>query len=225
MSAVLPKPRLVELATLKPHPRNYRVHPEDQLLHLEQSIREHGFYRNIVAAEDLTILAGHGVCLAAARLEIAKVPTIVLPISPDSPPALKILAGDNEVARLAEIDDRGLSELLREISTTDELVGLLGTGYDEMMLANLVFVTRPASEIGQRDGAQAWAGLPSFEGGVASLRIVVHLESEVDRERFMRAINATIVNKKSGGTWSLWYPERERQDLASLRFDEPPPDA
>ncbi len=31
---------------LKPHPRNYRTHPEDQLAHLVASIEEHGFYRN-----------------------------------------------------------------------------------------------------------------------------------------------------------------------------------
>ena len=46
---------------LKPHPRNYRDHPQDQIDHLIQSIRENGFYRNVVVANDNTILAGHGV--------------------------------------------------------------------------------------------------------------------------------------------------------------------
>jgi ParB-like chromosome segregation protein Spo0J len=48
------------LTDLKPHPRNYRTHSDDQLKHLIQSIKEHGFYRNVVVIKDGTILAGHG---------------------------------------------------------------------------------------------------------------------------------------------------------------------
>jgi hypothetical protein len=58
------KPKTTELIAikeLKPHPRNYRSHPEDQLVHLVNSIKQHGFYRNVVVAKDNTILAGHGV--------------------------------------------------------------------------------------------------------------------------------------------------------------------
>ena len=40
------------IADLTEHPRNYRRHPEDQVIHIEQSIREHGLYRNVVVARD-----------------------------------------------------------------------------------------------------------------------------------------------------------------------------
>lgn len=60
-----PAPALVPLSELRPHPRNYRHHPERQLIHIAMSLHQNGFYRNVVAARDGTILAGHGVVLAA----------------------------------------------------------------------------------------------------------------------------------------------------------------
>lgn len=128
---------LVPLSSLKPHPRNYRSHPEEQLKHLCESIRRHGFYRNVVCAKDLTILAGHGVALAAAKLGIASVPIVRLPIAADSPQALKVLAADNETPRLSDNDDLVLAGLLRDIRDRDEF-GLLGTGFDDESLAALL---------------------------------------------------------------------------------------
>ena len=46
-------------AELKAHPRNYRRHPEDQIDHIVSSIEQHGFYRNIIAAQDGTVLGHH----------------------------------------------------------------------------------------------------------------------------------------------------------------------
>jgi ParB-like chromosome segregation protein Spo0J len=66
----------VPLASLKPHPRNYRIHPDDQLEHIIKSIQEHGFYRNVVAARDGTILAGHGVVQAALKMGLKGVPVV-----------------------------------------------------------------------------------------------------------------------------------------------------
>ena len=70
--------RQVAISGLRPHPRNYREHPEDQLEHIKASIVENGFYRNVVAARDGTILAGHGVVLAATAMGLRKVPVIRL---------------------------------------------------------------------------------------------------------------------------------------------------
>ena len=56
---------LLPLAELRPHPRNDGTHPPDELAHLKASITTHGVYRNVVIAQDGTILAGHGVIQAA----------------------------------------------------------------------------------------------------------------------------------------------------------------
>ena len=114
--------------TLRPHPRNYRTHPEDQLAHIVRSLQLHGFYRNVVVARDGTILAGHGVVLAARQLGLETVPVIRLDVAPDDARALQVLTGDNEIANLGDVDDRELTELLRELATEDWDL-LLGTGF------------------------------------------------------------------------------------------------
>jgi hypothetical protein len=214
----IPPPVAVPLADLKPHPRNYREHPADQVQHIAESIRANGFYRNIVAARDLTILAGHGVAKAAGYLGMESVPVVRLDLDPEDPRALKVLTGDNEIEHLAEQDDRLLSELLKEISQTDA-GGLLGTGYDEMMLANLAFVSRPASEVKDFDEAAAWAGMPSYdEGGGPAFKLIVTFPTEADRERFAAEKDVRI-DKHEGKTWTTRWPFTEREDLASLRFE------
>jgi ParB-like chromosome segregation protein Spo0J len=135
----------VSVSELRRHPRNYRQHPKEQLDHLIKSIKEHGFYRNVVVANDGTILAGHGVVEAAEILGMTEVPVIQLSVGPEDPKALKILTGDNELSRVAGIDDRLLADILRDVKE-GAVDGLEGTGYDEKMLANLVFMTRTEFE-------------------------------------------------------------------------------
>jgi len=208
----------VAIDDLRPHPRNYRGHPEDQLEHLEASLREHGFYRNIVVARDGTILAGHGVVEAARRLGHEVVPVVRLDLDPGDARALKVLAGDNELGRFAEVDDRGLTDLLRQIADQD-LSGLLGTGYDQQMLAGLALITRPESELATIDHAAEWAGLPAFEPFSAPYRVVVSLETPADRDRLLERIGVTVVNRKDRETWSVRWPPREKEDIGSLRFE------
>lgn len=126
---------LVPLADLRPHPRNYRDHPEEQIAHLMESVREHGVFRPILAARDGTILAGHGVARACGRLGIEAVPVSCLDLDPEDPRALKLLVADNESSRLAEDSDADLAGLLEEINTS---LGLLGTGHTEESLAELL---------------------------------------------------------------------------------------
>lgn len=211
----------VALADLKPHPRNYRNHPQDQLAHLAQSIREFGVYRNIVVARDLTILAGHGVAQAAKLAGVEQVPVVRLDMDPLEPLALKVVTADNEVGHLAEVDDRLLSELLKEVR---EGASLLGTGYDDAMLANLVFVTRPESEIADLNEAAEWVGMPDFgTAGEVPIKVVVAFQSEEDRDTFVKQAGLTI-DKKAGKTWSTRWPYTPRLDVRNLRY-EPKPEA
>lgn len=208
----------VSLAALVPHPRNYREHPDDEIEHLQTSLKEHGLYRNVVIARDGTILAGHGVVKAARGLGMTEILAVRLPIDPDSAEALKVLIGDNEIEHLAEQDDRLLSELLKEIGETD-LAALMGTGYDQAMLANLVMVTRPASEIRDFDAAAHWVGMPEHGDAQTVFQINISFASEADRDRFMAQNEMDYTMSRRGAVWSLWWPEERREDLASLRYE------
>jgi len=207
----------VALADLRAHPQNYRVHPEDQIAHLAESIRIHGLYRNIVTARDLTILAGHGVVQALQALGWTEAPIRRLALDPLEPRALKLLAGDNEIGHLAEIDDRALSELLKSIKDLDPS-GLLGTGYDDAMLANLVMVTRPASEIADHGEAAAWAGMPEYDFVDEPLRAIISFRAEADRTEFARTLGIKWL-KVVGKAKTAWWPNREQDDTSAIRFE------
>jgi hypothetical protein len=202
----------VPIAVVKPHPRNYRSHPEDQLEHLKRSIVEHGFYKNVVVANDLTILAGHGAVKAARELGFLSIPVVKLNIGPSDPRALKVLAGDNEIEHLAEQDDRLLSELLKIVK---EDGGLIGTGFDEQMLANLVYVTRPAAEIADHNEAAHWVGMPDYELPLAPHKVIVSFRSLEDKMKFAALIGQKFTDK----TVSTWWPYKEKNDVASVRFE------
>jgi ParB-like chromosome segregation protein Spo0J len=135
--------RVVDVGSVKPHPKNYRRHPEEQLRHLGESLKQHGLYKNIVTAEDGTILAGHGIHQAALLVGMRKIMAVALPIAADSPRALKIVAADNKLPDLADDDDAMLAALLVEVQRGD-VDGLLGTGYDDEALAAMLLATAPA---------------------------------------------------------------------------------
>lgn len=206
----------VALSDLKPHPKNYQEHPEDQIEHLMESLREHGFYKNVVAAQDLTVLGGHGVLKAAKKLGLKEAPVIRLPLDPMEPRALKVLAADNEISHLSERDDRALTELLREIREHDP-IGLLGTGYDEMMLANLLMVTRSAGEIKDFDAAAHWVGMPGYEAPTEiTCELVIRFDDDETRQQFIKEHGIVAKQVKDGV--SAWWPAREVSDVQSLEW-------
>lgn len=207
---------LIPLDDLRPHPRNYRSHPEDQIVHLRQSWLDNGWYKNVVIAEDGTILAGHGICLGARAAGATHAPVRRMPLPADSPRALKILATDNEVSHLAQDDDRALSELLREVRQEDP-TGLLGTGYDDAMLATLVMVTRPAGEIKDEDEAAHWVGLPDYQKGAEAITLTLQFDSLEDRDRLIAQLGVTHYGKRAA-----WWPPRPREDPVSLKWTAPP---
>ncbi len=213
------KHEAVRIADLKPHPQNYREHSEDQINHLVSSIREHGFYRNVVIANDGTILAGHGVVEACRILKKRAIPVVRLRVGPDDPKALKVLTGDNEIGRLAGVDDRALSELLKKIKDED-VDGLLGTGYDEQRLAALAFVTRPQSEIKDFNKAAEWAGagMPEFGDNENPLKLTILFRNEEDRTRFAEELLGPE-QSWTEKTRSVWWPMRSQEDSASVKFE------
>lgn len=207
----------VRLADLRPHPRNYKTHPEDQLAHLEASIREFGFIRNVVIARENTILCGHGAVIAAERAGLVEIPARRLDLDPNEPAALKVLALENELGRFAHSDDRALTELLRTLRD-ESPTGLLGTGYDDRILANLLMVTRPAHEIATIDEAAQWVGMPEFNPHADEARVVVHCETEEACEQVIERLGL-IVTKHVGNVHSGWWPPRGLDDSVSVMFD------
>jgi hypothetical protein len=207
---------MVAVADLKKHPRNYKEHQADQVAHIVELMRIGGVFKNIVVARDNTILMGHGVTEAAKLAGRERLPVRRLDVDPDDPRALMLVAGDNEISNLASVDDRRLTEMLKEIM---EAGSLLGTGFDDAQLAALAFVTRPASELATTDEAASWLGMPEFSASDPGFKVVVNFETTKQRAEFLKKIGVTIFGRKDGNTWSCWWPPRkEKQDLGALKF-------
>jgi hypothetical protein len=203
----------VSVASLKPHPKNYRKHLPAQLQHLCESISQHGLYRNIVIAKDSTILAGHGVIEAVKQLGLTEVQVIRLKVSPESEIALKVLTGDNEISNLADVDELALLNLLRDIDVGDEL---LGTGFDAQGLQALFQSSSP------REFAEdAWAGMPEFtqDDQQPHRQIIVSFNSEENVAAFERLTKMKISPK----TKSVWFPPEE--DVSTISHVYSTPDA
>jgi len=211
---------LVAVADLKPHPRNYRRHSLEELAHIIRSIEEHGFYRNVVVARDGTILAGHGSVNAAEELGLREVPVTRLDYDPNEQRALKILTGDNEIANLADDDDRKLCDMLKEVR--EQTGELIGTGYNDGQLVNRVFTATSRAEIPNMDAARKWAvggDLPEHDRQPEPIRLVLTFESEELRESWA-SVHRIAITKRESRTWSARFPEREAIRNKTFRFDE-----
>ncbi len=212
---------IVDITCIKEHPKNYRKHGEDQLAHIIASVKAHGVYKNVVVSSDNVILGGHGVVEACRKLAIKKIPIVRLSIKSTDKRALKILTGDNEISKLAEVDDRLLSEILKDVAI--DVDGLLGTGFDDKMLANLVYVTRHADEIKDFDAAKEWVGLPSYDEKDDTKDkqpiIEISFNNEKDREAFVKKFDIKIKDTRGGRKWSTIWPFQERNDLKSVKFE------
>jgi len=170
----------------------------------------------VVIAKEGTILAGHGVVEASRRVGLTEIPVIRLNVDPDSVGAKKVLTGDNYLSHFAEDDDRALTEMLKEINDMGDLEG---TGFDEQMLANLVMITRHQGEIEDADEAAEWVGMPEFEAQDKIPKLVINFRSNEDREKLVKELEWNIM-KREKLTWTTWWPEKEREDLSSVRFED-----
>ena len=149
-----------EIAGLRPHPRNYRRHPERQLALLRESLRVHGQQKPVVITPDGTVLAGHGL-VEAAKLKGWE--TIVCHIY-DGPYPEAFLAIDNRASDLAEDDETALAELLRDLEAQEQLHA---TGWGEDDLSELLLRLEVEEKQGREetfDADQAMAEAEQQQG-------------------------------------------------------------
>lgn len=121
-----------KIADLKPHPRNYRKHSEEQLLLIETSLEIHGQQRPVVIEDDGTILAGHAVVLGAERRGWEEVDCHIY----DGPHPEQFLIVDNRSAELGQDNREELGVLLAEVQ--DDAVKLAASGYSKADVAKLL---------------------------------------------------------------------------------------
>lgn len=98
----------IDINELKPYENNARLHPQEQIDKIVNSIKEFGFITPVIIDENNTILVGHGRTMAAKRAGLKQVPYRRITNLTDEQKRAYILA-DNKLSDIAEWDE----ELLR----------------------------------------------------------------------------------------------------------------
>jgi len=102
-------------ASLKPDPRNPRVHSDKQVRQIAQSIESFGFNVPLLIDDQQKVIAGHGRLLAARRLGWDTVPAIRLSHLTESQ-RIAFLIADNRLTENSSWDERMLGEQLKILS-------------------------------------------------------------------------------------------------------------
>lgn len=120
-------------AEVTPYPHNARTHSEAQIERIANSIARFGFTNPILVTADNMIIAGHGRWLAAIKVGLASVPTIV--IDGWSPSELRAyIIADNQLALDAGWDETILRVELLDLRDAGFDLDLIGFPADDLTL-------------------------------------------------------------------------------------------
>jgi hypothetical protein len=157
--------RRVRAGELRPHPKNWRTHPERQRDALRGILAEVGYADALVARElpdgSLELIDGH---LRAETTPEAEVPVLVVDL--DDHEAAKLLALLDPLAGMAETDRDVLAELLEGVETDNASL--------QKLFTELLAAPEPPDFGGKDDGPEP--DIPS------AFQVVVECRDEDDQQ-------------------------------------------
>ena len=116
-------------ASLKPDPRNPRVHTDKQVRQIAQSIQSFGFNVPLLIDDQQKVIAGHGRLMAARKMGWDTVPTIKLSHLTESQ-RMAFLIADNRLTENSTWDERMLGEQLKVLSELELDFDLGAIGFE-----------------------------------------------------------------------------------------------
>ena len=124
------------IAALKPHERNYKRHPDEQLSDLEASLARWSQVQSVVVHDQgdgsYTIIAGHGLIEAAQREGFQEIDARVMGTDWPAEEASGYLVADNKLGEKAEDDLEQLVSLLQEQLDAGYPLESLGSSVDDL---------------------------------------------------------------------------------------------
>lgn len=198
-------PLVVQLAQLRPDPRNVRTHDERSLDSIMASLTEFGQQKPIVALTDGTVIAGNGTLEAARRLGWTSLAVVRFA---DEARARAFAIADNRTSELSAWDDRALVAALSELQGDFDLDAL---GFSDLDVSRLL-----VDDTAPVDPQKEWTGLPEYEQPdmMPERRLIVNFRSDADVQAFAKLIGQDITDK----TRSLWHPAAEREQHIDKRY-------
>jgi DNA modification methylase len=126
----------VEISKLIPYENNAKVHPEEQVQQIANSIKEFGFINPVLIDSDYGIIAGHGRVLGATKLGMTEVPCLFVEDLTDEQKRAYIIA-DNKLTENAEWDFEILRSELTALDDLDFDISLTGFTLDDIKVEEL----------------------------------------------------------------------------------------
>jgi ParB-like chromosome segregation protein Spo0J len=112
------KVKKLKIDEIQPYERNPRIHSEEQIEKIAQSIREFGYVAPIIVDKNKVIVAGHGRYFALKKLGYQEVPVVVADwLTEEQARAYRI--ADNRLTELSEWDEELLRQELLELEDFD----------------------------------------------------------------------------------------------------------
>lgn len=140
-----------DIESIVPYDRNAKIHGEDQVRRIADSIKEFGFLAPCLIDRDGNLIAGHGRVEAAKLLGMHTVPCVYVEGLTDAQRRAYILA-DNRLGEMAEWDMDIVREELSEIS--EEGIDASLTGFDWDSTVNLADVKEDDFEVPEGVGSE-----------------------------------------------------------------------
>lgn len=132
---------IVEVATLKPHPRNPNNGDQERL---SASIDAHGQFEPKLISADNYVLSGNHFYHDAMEKGRKRMAVVRLPIQHDSAQAIEIMLAANHITRKGK-DDKGILEELL-LAVKEQQGSLAGAGFDDDELDRLLAEAEAASD-------------------------------------------------------------------------------
>lgn len=172
-------PLLTDIGAVRQHPRNPNNGDDEALV---ESIQINGFYTAITADRSTGyILAGNTRYRALLALNAKQIPVIWADTDGESG-ALRVLAGDNQLSRLARMDNAALVEVLKDLQESE--IGLVGSGFDDIAMELLMQQVAMEAEAPLGEGAGFGAG----EAPNGIYQVVVDFYDQDQRDNLFAAL-------------------------------------
>lgn len=210
--------KIISLADLKPDPKNARKHTPKNIGMIEASLQQVGAARSGVIDDDGMILAGNGTYEALASVGIERVRVVEADGNEWIVVQRKGLT--EEQKRILSISDNRSAELATWDGPTLEQSGVdLQPWFTPEQLKAQVFLQRPSDGVQKKDQESEWIGMPEYGEVTTSYKLNVSFRTETDRDAFVDKFGLRI-DKKEAKAWQTRWPWTDREDLASVRFED-----
>jgi len=124
----------VAIDKLIPYALNSRTHSDAQVAQIAASIKEFGFTNPVLVDDDNNLIAGHGRVLAARKLNMDKVPAVII-TGLDERKRRALIIADNKLALNAGWDEDALRVELQDLAADyGEMMGFSQDELEELLV-------------------------------------------------------------------------------------------